>query len=464
MITQTESFIDEALIFEVLDENIYPDKRRVCEIIEKARELKGLSLEETAVLLQAEDFGLIEEIFHAAREIKFGIYGKRLVLFAPLYITNECTNNCLYCAFRRDNKDLMRKTLSIEEVQEEVRILEEMGHKRLLLVYGESSGMDYIVDTIDAVYSTRIGNGEIRRVNVNLAPLTTADFKVLKSTGIGTYQCFQETYHRETYRKMHPSGRKSVFEWRLFAVDRAQQAGIDDVALGVLFGLFDWKFEVLALLMHAEHLDRSFGVGPHTISFPRIEPALNSDVANNPPCPVSDRDFKRLVAILRLAVPYTGMILTTREPAELRREVFNLGVSQISAGSRTHPGGYSEVREHAPEMEQFTLGDTRPLDEVIRDMAAMGYIPSFCTACYRRGRTGADFMALAKPGLIQKYCLPNALLTFKEYLVDYASENTRAIGDKTIIEQIKDIPGNGRLKETLSRLNRVESGERDIYF
>lgn len=457
-------FIDEGLIFKLLKNNGKPDEKRVLEIIDKAREMKGLNLEETAVLLQAEDREPVESVFHAAKEVKFGIYGKRLVLFAPLYITNECTNNCLYCAFRKDNKDLKRKTLTVREVKKEVRVLEKMGHKRLLLVYGETKGIDYIVDTIEAVYATKVGNGEIRRVNVNLAPLTVADFKTLKSTNIGTYQCFQETYHRETYKKMHPSGKKSVYEWRLYALDRAQRGGIDDVATGVLFGLFDWKFEVLALLMHAAHLEEEFGVGPHTISFPRLEPALNCDVANNPPYPVSDWDFKRLVAILRLAVPYTGLILTTRETPEMRRAVFDLGTSQISAGSRTHPGGYSEAREHAPEVEQFTLGDTRPLDEVICDMATQGYVPSFCTACYRLGRTGGDFMELAKPGLIQKFCLPNALLTYKEYLEDYASGNSKAIGIKTIEDQLKNVPQNGRQKETVARLKRIETGERDLLF
>jgi 2-iminoacetate synthase len=315
------------------------------------------------------------------------------------------------------------------------------------------------------VYDTKVDNGEIRRVNVNLAPLSVEDFKVLKGTGIGTYQCFQETYHQETYAKMHPSGAKSRYDWRLFALDRAQQAGIDDVAVGVLFGLYDWKFEMLALMQHAAHLEREFGTGPHTISFPRMEPALNSEVSVNPPYPVSDRDMKRVVAILRLAVPYTGLILTTREKPEMRRELMELGTSQLSAGSRTHPGAYSDDhREHAPDVEQFTLGDTRPLDEVIRDIAAMGYMPSFCTGCYRLGRTGGDFMELAKPGLIQKFCLPNAMLTFKEYLLDYASEATREMGLRAIEDQMGDIPTVQRRQETCGRLLRIEQGERDLYF
>ena len=465
MTTLTKSFIHEDLIFDTLQRNRTLDRARVSGVLAKARALQGLTPDETAILLQADDPACDEELFSTAREVKFGIYGKRLVLFAPLYVSNECRNNCLYCAFRRDNRDLVRKTLTLNELRREVAVLESQGHKRVLLVYGESVNIGYIADTIGAVYDTRVGNGEIRRVNVNLAPLTVADFKVLKSTNIGTYQCFQETYHLETYKKMHPTGAKSVYEWRLFALDRAQQAGIDDVALGVLFGLFDWKFEILALLQHAAHLEKEFGVGPHTISFPRIEPALNSSVSLNPPFPVSDRDFMRLVAILRLAVPYTGLILTTRETPAMRRAVMDLGVSQLSAGSRTHPGGYSgAVREHAPELEQFTLGDTRPLDEVIHDIAAMGYVPSFCTGCYRLGRTGGDFMELAKPGLIKKFCLPNALLTFKEYLEDYASDTTRALGLQTIEDQIGDIPSEMRIREPRERLARIEQGDRDLYF
>jgi 2-iminoacetate synthase len=460
------SFIDETLIFEMLESNSRPDPARVAEVIAKARTLAGLTLDETAVLLQADDDAAMEAVLTAAREVKQAIYGKRLVLFAPLYISNECKNNCLYCAFRRDNTELKRKSLTVEEVRAEVRVLEEMGHKRLLLVYGESTGIDYYVETIAAVYDTKVGNGEIRRVNVNLAPLTTSDFRILKDTGIGTYQCFQETYHRETYRKMHPAGVKSIYEWRLMSQDRAVKAGIDDVALGVLFGLYDWRFEILALLMHAQHLEEEFGVGPHTISFPRIEPALNSSVSIEPPWPVSDRDFKRLVAILRLAVPYTGLILTTRETPAMRHEIMDLGTSQLSAGSRTHPGGYCDSkREHAPDVEQFTLGDTRPLDAVIREIAEMGYAPSFCTACYRLGRTGADFMELAKPGLIQKFCLSNALLTFQEYLMDYASPETRAAGEKTIREQLPGIPSENRRRETEERLALIANqGRRDLYF
>ncbi|MFA6450550.1 MAG: [FeFe] hydrogenase H-cluster radical SAM maturase HydG [bacterium] len=457
-------FIDEDRIFKTLEENKNPDKARVAEVIAKAREMRGLNFEETAILLQAEDKELVESIFNAAREVKLGIYGKRLVLFAPLYVSNLCPNSCLYCAFRVENKELKRKALTIDELKEEVQILEDMGHKRVLLVYGEAAGIQYIVDTIGAAYSVKSGKGEMRRVNVNLAPLSVEDFKTLQATGIGTYQCFQETYHLDTYHKMHPAGKKADYEWRLYALDRAQEGGINDVAMGALFGLYDWKFEILAMYQHAEHLDKKYGVGPHTISFPRIEPAQNSDIADKPPYEVSDDEFRRAVAITRLMVPYTGMIMSTRETAEMRRELFDLGVSQISAGSRTHPGGYKDAREHAPELEQFTVGDTRPLDEVIYDVAQMGYVPSFCTGCYRLGRTGQDFMELAKPGLIKEFCLPNALLTFMEYLEDYASPETRIAGLKTIEEQTKDIPSDARIKETIERLKRVQSGERDLYF
>jgi 2-iminoacetate synthase len=465
MATLTQSFIDEKTIFETLEKHRRPDQARVRAVLDKARELKGLTPDETAVLLQAGSPEFDELVFPAAREVKLAIYGRRLVLFAPMYITNECCNSCLYCAFRRENTGLKRKTLTPDEVRAETRALVMQGHKRILMVYGESCGIDYITDTIAAVYDTKVDNGEIRRVNVNLAPLSVDDYKTLKGSGLGTYQCFQETYHLDTYKKMHPSGPKANFEWRLFALDRAQQGGIDDVAVGVLFGLYDWKFEILGLLQHVAHLEREFGVGPHTISFPRMEPALGSDISLHPPHEVSDLDMKRLVAILRLAVPYTGMILTTREQPDMRRALMDLGTSQLSAGSRTHPGAYSEDhREHAPDVEQFTLGDTRPLDAVIRDIADMGYMPSFCTGCYRLGRTGGDFMDLAKPGLIQKFCLPNAMLTFKEYLIDYASEATREAGLRAIQEQMPDIPTEKRRLETQERLRRIEQGERDLYF
>lgn len=443
------------------------DPKHVREIISKAREMHGLELPETAVLLAVRDEELEHEIFEAARDVKLAIYGKRLVLFAPLYISNHCSNNCLYCAFRRDNPDIVRKTLTLSEVEQEVRLLEDQGHKRLLMLMGEhptEPTLDYFISAIETAYATKSGRGEIRRINVEIAPLSVEDFRRLKSVAIGTYVVFQETYCRETYRLVHPVGKKADYDWRLTAMDRAMQGGIDDVGIGVLFGLHDYRFEVLALLMHAQYLDRTFGVGPHTISVPRIYPAKGSLLSNHPLSPVSDNEFKRLVAVIRLSVPYTGMILSTRESPGLRHQVFDLGISQISAGSRTNPGGYASGKEHSPDDEQFSLGDTRPVDEVIRAVVEQGYIPSFCTGCYRLGRTGQDFMDLAKPGLIQQFCLPNALLTFQEYLEDYASEGTRAAGEKLAASMLGDIPTDERRAATKERIARVKAGERDLYF
>lgn len=464
---ELKSFIPEEKIFQHLEEGKKADRKKILDVLEKAKELKGLTPEETAILLENLDPELDEALFETAREVKLKIYGNRLVIFAPLYITNECGNICAYCGFRADNKMLKRKTLSFDEIREEVEILEDMGHKRLLLVYGEHPKHDaeWIARTVEVVYSTKKGKGEIRRVNINSAPFDVEGFKILKSVGIGTYQCFQETYHRETYDKVHLGGRKKDFLWRLYALDRAQMAGIDDVAMGVLFGLYDWKFEVLGLLYHALHLEKEFGVGPHTISFPRIEPALGAELSYHPPYPMSDHDFKRLVAILRLAVPYTGLILTTRETPELRREVFKLGTSQISAGSRTYPGAYREAKYNMPDKQQFTIGDPRPLDEVIYDIVTnLGYIPSFCTACYRLGRTGEHFMELAKPGFIKNFCQPNALFTFVEYLLDYASEKTKEAGWRLVEEEIQSIEDERRRKAVRDRVERLKKGERDLYF
>ena len=406
---------------------------------------------------------LLGEVFDTARRVKEDIYGKRLVLFAPLYISNLCANECVYCAFRARNRALTRRALSQDEIAKEVTHLVEQGHKRILVVAGESypdEGFDYILNAIDTVYRTSSGPGEIRRVNVNIAPLTLDEFKQLKARQIGTYQIFQETYHRATYAAVHLGGKKRDFDWRVTAPDRAMQCGIDDVGIGVLFGLFDWRFETLALMQHIRHLEARYGVGPHTISVPRLEPATGSDVASHPPHPVSDVDFRKVVAILRLAVPYTGIIMSTRESADIRRETFALGVSQISAGSRTNPGGYSE--DERIESAQFCLGDHRPLDVVIRDVAALGYVPSFCTACYRLGRTGRDFMDLAKPGEIKAHCAPNALATFQEYLQDYASPETRAVGEATIAGALAEMEPELRAKaERMVRL--VKDGKRDVY-
>ena len=356
------SFVDEFRIWRELEAASNPDKARVREVLDKAKEMKGLEVSDTAVLLQNTDRELDEAMFEIARNIKLAIYGNRIVLFAPLYISNECGNSCAYCGFAWLNQELHRKTLTPEEIRDEVEILEEQGHKRLLLVYGERpdfGGERYARD-VETVYSVTSGrSGEIRRVNINVAPLTVDDFKNIKDAGIGTYQCFQETYHRATYEQVHISGKKKDFLWRLYALHRAQEAGIDDVAMGVLFGLFDYRFETIGLLLHAQQLERDYGVGPHTISFPRIEPALGADISMRPPCPVSDYHFKRVVAILRIMTPYTGLILTTREHADFRRELLRLGVSQMSAGSRTYPGAYRDQRENLPDKQQFTIGDTR---------------------------------------------------------------------------------------------------------
>jgi 2-iminoacetate synthase len=464
---EAERIIDEERIHAILASTRVPELSEVEEILAKAGELKGLSLDDTARLLNVTDDDALERIFAKAREIKEAIYGKRLVLFAPLYVSNECVNNCLYCAFRRDNRSLPRRTLDFDEIREEVLTLEAKGHKRLLLVSSENprkTGIDYLVRAIETVYNTRNGRGEIRRLNVNAAAMTTEEFRRLKEARIGTYQLFQETYHRETYKRAHPPGPKANYAWHLTAMCRAQEAGIDDVGMGVLYGLYDYRFEVLATLMHAQYLEREYGVGPHTISVPRIEPAENAPLAEKVPYPVSDRDFKKLVAVLRLAVPYTGIILSTRERAELRNELFALGVSQISAGSRTAPGAYRKASDDsAPEGSQFSLGDHRSLDEVIYEISQMGYIPSFCTACYRLGRTGQDFMDLAKPGLIQQFCAPNAILTFAEYLEDYASHRTREVGWKAIQQHLNSLPNPKLRARTEELLGKIRNGERDLY-
>jgi 2-iminoacetate synthase len=461
-----KDFIDDNAIEDLLKQTAKPENKQVEEIIAKARKLKGLSPEETAVLLQTEDKELIQEIHAAARYVKEGIYGNRLVLFAPLYIANHCANNCLYCGFRRDNKELKRVALSMDQIANEVRVLEREGHKRLLMLCGEHpsrSSLDYFMEAIETAYSVKTEKGgEIRRINVEVAPLEVDEYKRLKTTGIGTYVLFQETYHHATYKQMHPSGPKADYAWRLTAMHRAQEGGIDDVGIGALFGLTDYKFDVLGLLFHARKLEKDCGVGPHTISIPRLEPAFNAPAAIRPPRPTSDGEFKKLVAILRLAVPYTGIILTTREGAELRGEVFGLGVSQISAGSRTNPGGYAEDSTEGFRAGQFNLGDTRTTDEVILDIIQRGHIPSFCTACYRLGRTGKDFMDLAKPGLIQKFCRTNAILTFKEYLIDYASPETRAAGEELVARLIEETTQAGTKRALVSRLAKIEKGQRDI--
>ncbi len=459
-----ERLICEAEIERQLLTVVAEDKGRVRAVLAKAALAKGLSDEDVAVLMSIQSPDLAQELYHAASSVKDMIYGKRLVIFAPLYISNLCNNECLYCAFRAKNTAIKRRALTQDEIAHEVKMLVEQGHKRVLVVAGESypkEGFDYVLKSIETVYSVKSGRGEIRRVNANVAPLTIPEFKQLKAAKIGTFQLFQETYHRATYSQMHLAGRKMDYDWRVTAIDRAMEAGINDVGIGVLFGLYNWKFEMLAMLQHIRHLEKKFGVGPHTISVPRLEPATGSDVASLPPHAVSDDDFRKIVAILRLAVPYTGIIMSTRENAQMRREGFDLGISQISAGSRTDPGGYST--DHSGEVNgQFSLGDHRSLDEVIADVAALGYIPSFCTGCYRLGRTGADFMDMAKPGEIKAHCGPNAVSTFTEYLMDYASPATREAGFKLIDNVIAGLTGVA--KERSERLmKQVKDGKRDAY-
>jgi 2-iminoacetate synthase len=443
---------------------VAPDHRHIIEILSKARGLKGLDASDIATLTSVQDPTLTAELFQTAKDIKETIYGQRMVVFSPLYISNLCQNECLYCAFRAKNKSIKRRILSQNEIQCETEILIKQGHKRVLLVAGESyptQGFQYVLDSIKTIYGTKVDAGEIRRINVNVAPLTKNEFIELKNAQIGTYQLFQETYHPTTYQNVHVGGQKADYNWRITAMDRAIDAGIDDIGIGVLFGLCDWRFELLALMQHINHLENRYGIGPHTISVPRLEPAGGSDMASHPPMPVNDIDFQKIVAILRLAVPYTGIIMSTRETPKMRRETFALGVSQISAGSRTNPGGYTEG-ENPQDQAQFSLGDHRSLDEVIYDVSKLGYLPSFCTGCYRLGRTGQDFMDMAKPGLIKQHCDPNALSTFLEYLIDYGSEETTKAGE-VLIEKTLDKMDKSTRMQSEEMLAKVREGRRDVF-
>ncbi|WP_233143108.1 [FeFe] hydrogenase H-cluster radical SAM maturase HydG [Marispirochaeta aestuarii] len=444
-----------------------PDEGRRQEIISKARELKGLDLDEAAELLACSSPEAVQDLLSAAAFVKQEIYGPRMVLFAPLYAGNKCCNDCLYCGFRRSNTELTRVTLTREAIAAETLELLRQGHKRLLLLTGEAAEytMDYTLMALETMYSVRDRKGSsIRRINVELAPMSVDNFRRLKEGKIGTYTCFQETYDPDLYRQYHPAGPKADYHWRLEVMDRAMEAGIDDVGLGVLFGLADYRKEVLSMLMHAAHLEERFGCGPHTVSVPRLEPALGAPVSESVPYPVSDLDFKKLVAVLRLTLPYTGIILSTRESAQLRSELFRYGVSQVSAGSRTNPGGYGEeqTREEEFSHSQFSLGDHRSLAEVVDNLADYGLVPSFCTGCYRMGRTGSDFMDLAKPGLIRQFCLPNGLATFAEYLEDYAPEELKKKG-LTLIERIAADQQESIASMIRENSARVAGGERDIY-
>jgi len=460
-------FIDDNRIISALEKGKKATKTEIREILQKAREAKGLDINEVASLLYLEDDELLEELYQVGKEIKNKIYGNRIVLFAPLYYSDFCINNCKYCGYRRDNKT-QRRRLTMEEVREEVKILEDMGHKRLALEAGEdpvNCPIDYTLEVIRTVYDTKLKNGSIRRVNVNIAATTVENYKKLKEVGIGTYILFQETYHRPTYKIMHPSGPKSDYDYHTTAMDRAMLGGIDDVGLGVLFGLYDYKYEVVALIMHAKYLDEKYGVGPHTISFPRLRPAYGVDIKNFPYL-VGDKDFKKIVAIVRLAVPYTGMILSTREKPEFREEVISVGISQISAGSCTGVGGYHEEisKRENNTCYQFEIEDKRTPNEVLMSLCQQGYLPSYCTACYRKGRTGDRFMELAKSGNIHNLCQPNAILTFKEFLMDYADEKLKALGEKVIEKSLMDIPNETIKTKTIEKLKRIEEGERDLYF
>jgi 2-iminoacetate synthase len=463
------NFIDEKLIYHILSEASQAPEGLCREIIAKAGEAKGLTPLETAILLQNEDPVIAELMFETARKVKERIYGKRLVLFAPLYLSNYCVNNCLYCGYRRANKEMKRCRIEDGDIEKEVIALEAMGHKRLAVEVGEDPAkcpIDYVLDSVRTIYRVKENMGSIRRVNVNIAATTVENYAKLKEVGIGTYILFQETYHRPTYEKMHPAGPKKDYMYHLLAMDRAMEGGIDDVGFGVLFGLYDFKFEVLALLYHSLHLEERFGVGCHTISFPRLRPAEGVNIATFPYL-VPDRDFKKLIAVTRLAVPYTGMILSTREPAGFRDETISLGISQISAGSCTGVGGYHKDIDGTPAQkentEQFQVEDHRTTEEVLRSVCLSGYIPSFCTACYRKGRTGDRFMPLAKSGEIQNVCQPNAILTFKEFLLDYASEKTRRIGETTIRDHLSQITNPKVRRQTEEKLKRLEEGERDLY-
>ena len=426
---------------------------------------KGLSHREASVLLACEDKEVLNKIYNLASEIKHAFYGNRIVIFAPLYLSNYCVNGCVYCPYHAKNKTIPRKKLTQEEIKQEVIALQDMGHKRLALETGEdpvNNPIEYVLDSIKTIYSIKHKNGAIRRVNVNIAATTIENYKKLKEAGIGTYILFQETYHKESYEKLHPTGPKHNYAYHTEAMDRAMTAGIDDVGLGVLFGLERYKYEFAGLLMHAEHLESKFGVGPHTISVPRIKKADDIDPSafDNG---IDDETFKKITALIRISVPYTGIIISTRESEKIRKELLELGVSQISGASRTSVGGYTESIRPS-DTEQFDVSDKRTLDEVVNWLMDLGYLPSFCTACYSSGRTGDRFMDLCKTGQIQNCCQPNAIMTLKEFLVDYATQNTKTSGEKLIKEEIKAI-SNQKVKEAVENyLKRIENGERNFKF
>lgn len=459
-------FIDPAEIWGYIEDTKDPERSEVESVIAKSLNKQRLNLRETAILVNAKDPELINKIKEGARELKEKVYGNRIVLFAPLYIGNKCKNDCTYCGFRASNKDAIRRTLTDEEIVKEVEALEDNGQKRLILVYGEHDDYDadYIAHTVKTVYGVKKGKGEIRRVNINAAPLEIEGFRTVRKAGIGTYQVFQETYHPEAYKRYHPRGPKSDYEYRLTSLDRAQEAGVDDVGIGALFGLYDWRFEVLAMVRHTNHFEACYNVGPHTLSFPRLKDASSTNVPEE--YVVNDDDFVKLIAVLRLAVPYTGLILTARENAKVRDEVMSFGVSQIDGGTKLELGSYANSKNEAQNLnkEQFAINDNRSLNEIIDELLDKGYLPSFCTACYRLGRTGEHFMEFSVPGFIKRYCTPNAILTLSEYLVDYAPKDTAEKGWKVIDKEIDKLEGFDRKEELKKRIERIKQGERDLYF
>jgi len=456
---------------EILDTLEYASQNKsntnlIDQILDKARLRKGLTHREAAVLLDCDIPEKNEEIYKLAKQIKKDFYGNRIVLFAPLYLSNYCINGCVYCPYHLQNKHIARKKLTQEEIRREVIALQDMGHKRLALETGEdpiNNPLDYVLESLETIYSIKHKNGAIRRVNVNIAATTVEDYARLKDAGIGTYILFQETYNKKIYEELHPTGPKSNYKYHTEAMDRAMEGGIDDVGIGVLFGLEQYRYEFTGLLMHAEHLEAAQGVGPHTISVPRIRRAddIDPDSFDNG---IDDEIFAKLVACIRISVPYTGMIVSTRESRKCRERVLQLGVSQISGGSRTSVGGYVEPEPEDSRSEQFDVVDSRTLDEVVCWLMEQGFIPSFCTACYREGRTGDRFMSLCKSGQIQNCCQPNALMTLKEYLEDYASPGTRAVGDKLIINELDNILSDKIRNLTTNRLDEIAAGSRDFRF
>ncbi len=442
------------------------DHALIEEILAKAAEGKGISHREAAVLIEVQDKDIEERIFHIARQIKERIYGNRIVMFAPLYLSNYCINGCVYCPYHAKNRTIPRRKLTQEEIRREVIALQDMGHKRLALETGEHptvNPIEYVLESIDTIYSIHHKNGAIRRVNVNIAATTVENYTRLKDAGIGTYILFEETYDREAYERLHPTGPKSDWAYHTEAMDRAMLGGIDDVGIGALFGLSNYRYDLVGILMHAEHLEARFGVGPHTISVPRIRPADDIDPRDFPDA-VTDDVFRRIVAVLRLAVPYTGMIVSTRESQRSRELVLDVGVSQLSGGSRTSVGGYAEGVEDAEESAQFDISDNRTLDDIVGWLLELGYVPSFCTACYREGRTGDRFMSLAKRGLIGNCCAPNALMTLAEYIEDYASPRVKLLGKKMIADQTLIIPSEKVRQITLRNLEEIINGKRDFRF